>query len=368
MLKYKSKKGRVMEKFQILKDLIKFNTVEDRDNLQIMLYLADYLQKLGFSTKFYEDEYTKKRCLLAHIGNGNELGFVCHTDTIGAGRGWTVSTDELTIAGDKLAGLGICDMKGGIACLLESLAQINFADIKKGLSLYFTYDEEVTFDGIRLFREYGVEFPNNIIMPYATNLRPVYTTKGCIEYNVIINGVEAHSSKLDEGVNAIDKTITFIAELKEFFRNIERDRNPEFAIPNTTLNISQIKGGSAINKVAGDCSLFFDFRTIRAEHHDLIINKIKDMCLKYEAYATIINNILPIVNANESFIKFTETITDKKRAAISLVTEASFIENANCLILGCGPVKMGEPNEYISSFSYETCIDVYKRIIEKMCF
>lgn len=49
---------------------------------------------------------------------------------------------DLKLKGNKLYGLGSCDMKGGIAAMLDCVAKINFSKLKSGMKLYFTYDEE----------------------------------------------------------------------------------------------------------------------------------------------------------------------------------------------------------------------------------
>ena len=38
-------------KYEILKDLVKFNTIKDKENKEIIKYLEEYLLKLGFTTK-----------------------------------------------------------------------------------------------------------------------------------------------------------------------------------------------------------------------------------------------------------------------------------------------------------------------------
>ena len=42
-----------MEKYEILKNLVKFNTIEDKKNKEIMDYIESYLLKLNFKTYRY---------------------------------------------------------------------------------------------------------------------------------------------------------------------------------------------------------------------------------------------------------------------------------------------------------------------------
>ena len=39
-------------------------------------------------------------------------------------------------------------MKGGIAAMLEAISKVNLNKLKYGMKLYFTYDEEINFNGV----------------------------------------------------------------------------------------------------------------------------------------------------------------------------------------------------------------------------
>ena len=41
-----------MEKYKILKDLVRFNTIEDKENKEIIDYIEKYLIGLNFITEF----------------------------------------------------------------------------------------------------------------------------------------------------------------------------------------------------------------------------------------------------------------------------------------------------------------------------
>lgn len=121
-----------MDKYSILRDLIQFNTVFDAQNKSIMEYIDAYLSKLGFRTNYVIDDDTHKLCLVASAGNEAELGFVCHTDTVPLGNAWPdYDAMDLTIDGDKLVGLGICDAKGGMAAVLSAVGNFDWKLPKK---------------------------------------------------------------------------------------------------------------------------------------------------------------------------------------------------------------------------------------------
>jgi len=131
-----------MEKYKILKDLVKFNTIKDKENIGIINYIEKYLKSLEFKTVH------KGKYLIMEKGENVKVGFLGHTDTVDYIDGWKTSPFELKNIDNKLYGLGVADMKGGIAAMLEAVSKIDFLQLKYGIKLFFTYDEEIGFGGI----------------------------------------------------------------------------------------------------------------------------------------------------------------------------------------------------------------------------
>ena len=65
-----------LKKYQILKDLVSFDTINDKENKKIIDYIETYLMGLGFKTEL------KTKVLVMSIGNNPKLGFMGHTDTV----------------------------------------------------------------------------------------------------------------------------------------------------------------------------------------------------------------------------------------------------------------------------------------------
>ena len=152
-----------MKKYKILKDLIGFNTIKDKENSQIINYLEKFLENLNFKTEY------KDKVLIMSIGNDAKLGFLGHTDTVEYIDGWNTNPLAITQIDNKIYGLGVCDMKGGIAAMLDAVSQIDFSKLKYGMKLYFTYDEEIGFKGIRELIDMKCEFPKLMIFGEPTN-------------------------------------------------------------------------------------------------------------------------------------------------------------------------------------------------------
>ena len=162
----------------ILKDLISFNTINDKDNKRINNYLEKYLKKLGFKTEY------KSKCLVMSIGKPI-LSFIGHTDVVPV-----INNNQLnlTIRGNKLIGRGTCDMKGGIAAFVYALSKVNFKKLNKGIRVCFTYDEEIGFKGIKELIKRKTDFCKYSIIGEPTDNFPCVGSKGLLEYELKFKG------------------------------------------------------------------------------------------------------------------------------------------------------------------------------------
>ena len=344
-----------MEQYKILKDLIKYNTIQDKENKNIIEYLEKLLQNLGFRTEY------KGKYLICSIGKEFKLGFLGHTDTVEYTEGWKTNPFELTEIEDKLYGLGACDMKGGIAAMLEAISNINLNKLKYGMKLYFTYDEENNFSGIYDILASREKFPNIMIFGEPTNNKILNGSKGLLEYEVYFKGVKAHSSNPEKGKSAILNAVKFLSELEKFYeKEIKIFVNKNYEIPYTTMNIGLIQGGSAKNSIPDNCYATIDFRIADNEHISKIEEKIEKLSKKYECMAKIIENIEPFI-CEIDFL-------NKKPETANFITEASFLKNVpKKTILGTGPVTAHEVNEYITEESYKKLVKQYQEMILKIC-
>lgn len=341
-----------MENYKILKDLVAFNTIKDKENKEIINYIESYLKKLGFKTEY------KTKDLVMSIGKSPKIGFLGHTDTVEYIDDFK-NPFKLIVKDKYLYGLGACDMKGGIAAMLEAVAQIDFSKLKNGMKLYFTYDEEISFGGVNELVKNNEKFPEIMIFGEPTN-NEIYTGhKGVIEYEIKFKGLKAHSSNPAKGISANMNAVNFLYELNDFYNNkIKIEEEPAYEIPYTTMNVGTIHGGSAKNSVPAYCEISIDFRIANKKHIEKITKKIEELAIKYKAKADIIELVEP-------FVDIIDFLPEAKTT--NFLTEASKIPDSKRIILGTGPVTAHEVNEHISTDSYKKLIKQYKELIKKVC-
>ena len=341
-----------MNEIDILKILVQYNTVEDKENQKILAYIEEYLKLLGFTIQ------KKEKYLIMSIGKKPILGFIGHSDTVNYINGWSTNPFDVTVKDDNIYGVGVCDMKGGIAAFLQALAEIDLNTLKRGIKVYITYDEEIAFSGIKDILKNHEQFPEYIIVGEPTDNQIITGCKGLLAVRIKTKGKKVHSSTPDKGESANLKMIELINELQNFYeKEIKVERNDNYEVNYTTMNIGLINGGNSINSVSDKCESFIDFRIAKEEHIETIKQKINELSDKYKADVYYEIEIQPFFNK----IDFLE---DEKTA--NFMTEASWVKGKR-MILGPGPVTAHEINEHITKKSLRLLVEQYKELIEKIC-
>lgn len=341
----------IMEKYQILKELVKFNTIKDKDNKNILDYIENILKEKGFKVDL------KGKNLIMSYGKNPTFGFLGHTDTVEYIDGWNTDPFILTEKGNKLYGLGSCDMKGGISAILDAILSIDLTQIKNGIKLYFTYDEEIGFSGIYDLVKNKEKFPDFMLFGEPTNNEILIGEKGLLECDLFFYGIKAHSSNPDKGKSANLNAVRFLSELEKYYlKNIKNEINLNYEIPYTTMNLGILQGGSAKNSIPAECYATLDFRLVESEHSKMILNKMEELCNKYDCKYKVIELIEPFIN----HVDF-----ENNGKTANFMTEASFINCNTKIILGVGPVTAHEINEHIDKQSYDKLVEQYKSLIKK---
>ena len=248
-----------MDAKELTKTLIGYNTVSTRSNVAVTDFLTETLESVDCEVE--RVEYTDAAGVLKVnlIGRkGRETGergvaLLGHIDTVPA-IGWSENPFEARIADGKMYGRGSCDMKGSVACMIETASRYEASDLDAPLYVVITADEEVGYLGARavaekseMFQKYG--FPRYGVVGEPTELHAVYAHKGVVRFTVTATGRAAHSST-GEGDNANLKLIPFLSEMRDIYHELTTDTryfNDEFSPPFTDWNITLSDGECTAN-------------------------------------------------------------------------------------------------------------------------
>lgn len=252
---------------EILERLIAFDTTSRNSNLALIAWVESYLHARGVeSTRATSPDGTKAN-LYARIGPDAEGGVILsgHTDVVPVdGQPWSSDPWVLTRREDKLYGRGVADMKSFVALALAHVDEARAAPLQRPIWLAFSYDEEVGCVGARhlIAAMRGIPAPSAVIVGEPTSMRVLSGHKGIETFSVAVEGLEAHSSQVQQGVSAIMEALPLLQLIADMGCEAEvgSPEHAAFSPPQATMTIGVIEGGTAANILARRCEFVWDLR------------------------------------------------------------------------------------------------------------
>jgi glutamate carboxypeptidase len=173
----------------------------------------------------------------------------------------TLATMPCRIAGDRMTGPGVLDMKSGIALMLHSIAALKEwqGELPRPVTVLLVSDEEVGSDSSRAITESLAKKVAAVLV-----LEPSYGLEGAVktarkgvgEYQVKVTGKAAHAGlDFQKGVNAIVELARQIEKITDF-TDLKRG---------LTVNVGIVSGGSRTNVVPAEATAQVDVRIARLQ-------------------------------------------------------------------------------------------------------
>ncbi len=349
---------------RILKDIIQINSIVGHEG-EIAEYLKNELENLGINCELHEVEPGRPN-VYANITSKQltrRIHFNGHIDTVPA-IGWDNDPFNPIIADGKLYGLGSCDMKAGIACILNMLRAFVESDypLEGELSFSGVIDEEGYSKGAKALLQTDYSKVDAIVIaePYPGNEQkpiPLGET-GKILYEINVHGKAAHGFSPHLGINAIEELGKILANLNK----LPLQKHPKFGTG--SYSTLKIEGGyetyavvvpvfarAEINRllVPGETS-----RTAISDMEELIeslnLNASVEVQTKPPTYQPY------IISKEDPIIQIFDTIyheimgSPPKYGYVNGVDDANvFMGEGNipCLLLGPPPEMAHQKNEYV---------------------
>ncbi len=188
------------------------------------------------------------------VGSGERVVIAGHLDTVPA-------ADNLAarFEGDRLYGLGACDMKGGVAVGLRLAATVT-APVRD--VTYLFYDNEEVAAELNGLGRLSRNHPDWLAADFAVLMEPSNAgveagCQGTLRVEVTTRGVRAHSARPWKGENAIHAAGEVMTRLAAYV-----PRRPE--IDGLTyregLSAVGVRGGVAGNVIPDECVVTVNYR------------------------------------------------------------------------------------------------------------
>jgi acetylornithine deacetylase len=377
-----------MTALDLVKELIAFDTTSRDSNLALIDYAQGLLEKAGARCRRSYDASGKKANLFATLGPDGDGGYVLsgHTDVVPVdGQDWSSDPFKPEVRGGLLYGRGACDMKGFVGTALALLPEIAKAKLKRPLHFALSYDEEVGCVGVKgLLDDLKAQNlkPALAIIGEPTLMKIVGAHKGGAKLVTRCCGREAHSSGPEKGANAVMMAGEFVTLLGSVWDELRADADPRFDPPHSTVQATVIHGGTAVNILAREAEVTWEYRCLPDRDAGAIVELIKaragaDILPKYRARAadaaleTAYHAQYPglVMDEESPALVLARELTGANQVeAVAYGTEAGHFQQAGIPAVICGPGSIDQAHradEFCALSELDACEAFLRKVIAK---
>ncbi len=389
--------------------------------------IAAWLAERGFEVRLVGADPTRPSVLARRrgTGRGRTLMLAGHLDTVGGGGSGADASGRAPEAdgaagdpmadaaggarSDRVVGRGAYDMAGGLAAAMVAAAAAP-GDLAGDILLAFAADEEfgsvgmeellaaIDADASAPDASASVEHtaasdgraaasgggavtparragrPSGAVVLEPTDLEVTVAHRGFAWYRVEYEGVAAHGSQPELGVDAVQRALDGLVALRELGRDLgARSRHP--LLGTASARVATIEGGTDAATVADRCVLVVELRTLpgdpdpgaevarvlAASGPSRIVPLVARPAMESATDAAIARSVLRAV----------EEITRAPavRRGDPWWTDAGLIDEAGIPVVLVGPEGGGAhaDEEWVSVASLETLTAVIGRVIVDFC-
>lgn len=378
-----------MSVVDITAELVRFDSVSSRSNIEVTDHVEGLLGQLGCEIErvdYDDSKGVRKGNVIGKLGpsrgesRDGGMGYFCHTDVVPADN-WALDHGpfEPTVKNGKLYGRGSCDMKGSLACALTAAAAVDRNSLTSPLYIVATADEEVGMVGAKqvaarseLFREM-VEGQTRGIIGEPTLLEVVYAHKGGCVITVTSRGRAAHSSTR-EGINANLAMIPFLSAMKELHDETVADKrwqNPEFDPPTLCWNIGINDHTRAINITPPQSVCTVYFRKMPGINVQPLIDRVQEAAGRCGVEANVVHYGDPLyVDPKSAYVREVVDLAGVSAPrTVSYGTDGAMLGALKQLVvIGPGSIAQAHTHdEWIDLAQLDQGVELYRRMMHQWC-
>ncbi|MCX6047048.1 MAG: M20/M25/M40 family metallo-hydrolase, partial [Chloroflexi bacterium] len=248
----------------LLRDLVAIDSVnpdlvpDAAGESGIARYVADWLTRAGLEVEIEEVAPGRPNVIgiARGTGGGRSLMLNAHMDTVGVGG--MERPHEPFVDGKRLYGRGAYDMKGGLAVAMVAAAQAKQQQLRGDVIVTAVCDEEYASIGTEaIVKRWRADAA---IVTEPTELQICVAHKGFVWLQVTTEGVAAHGSRPDLGVDAIAKMGHVLVALEKLDQEL-RAQPTHPLLKSGSLHASLIRGGQELSSYPERCVVDVERRT-----------------------------------------------------------------------------------------------------------
>lgn len=361
----------------ILRDLIAINSTNPSlvpggaGESDIARYIAEKLRAMGIDAVIEEAAPGRTNVIGVIDGPGPSLMLCGHSDTVGV-EGMSAPFDPVERDG-RMYGRGSQDMKGGVAAILGCARQlVAQRERKRKVVIAIVADEEYMSIGAEsLVKTWSADAA---VIAEPTDLMIGIGHKGFEWVEIVTEGVAAHGSRADDGVDAIAHMGRVLTRFEELDRSFHARAHPLLGRP--SLHASLISGGRELSTYPDRCTLHVERRTVEGEPAEIlreeseaILDALRADDPKFRATAKFLFTRSPYVTPREHPLPdVLRQITKKETGAMTFWTDAAILGGAGIptVVFGPGGAGLHGIDEYVRIDEVHACRDALVRLANEL--
>lgn len=375
----------------IFEQVMLFDTVSSRPNIDLMLYVQSVLAEAGIASLLIPDAEGGKANLFATTGPAGIGGVMLsgHTDVVPVeGQIWTVPPFALTEMDGRYYGRGAADMKGFVACAVAAMVDAAQRPLKVPLHLALSYDEEIGCMGVRslidLLAASPVQ-PRFCIVGEPTGMQVATGHKGKIALRATCIGREGHSALAPMALNALHLAADFVNAIRTLQARVAESglTDGDYDVPYTTLHVGKLNGGVQVNIVPNTAVIDFEIRSLAGEDTDALIAAVQaaaeaiiaPLRADFPEAAIRIERLWDYPGlgtaSDAAVVNFVKSLTGANGTIkVAFGTEGGLFDaRLGIPTVICGPGSMAQghkPDEYVSIEQMARCQDMMAALIARL--
>lgn len=377
-----------MDVVALTRELVSHNTVSHLSNAPLANRLLELIEALGFipEQQLMPDRPGVLKLNLigrrASVDGRFEGGLLLagHMDTVPF-RPDQKATLAPSQEGSLLYGRGTCDMKGGIAAMLEAAARFKDQPLKQPLTLAFTCEEEIGCLGAKALLNASLIKAQHAIIGEPTSLTPKRMHKGYYGLEFTIQGRAAHSSDPSKGVSAIKGAMRAILAIEALEQRLTQlpGATPKgsFHPDHATLNVGVLNAGVARNVIPEQAVFTVEIRPLPGQDMQQFMQQLEKVVTQTAGLVgcsvssrRVTTDDAMLTDAQAPIVKFLEAWSGTPAGSISFSTEGKEFNKLGMqsVIFGPGSIdKAHQEDEFVPLEELGRAADAYAAAIETFC-
>ena len=326
-------------------------------------FVASWLRDAGCEVTVVESVEGRPSVvgLVRGSGGGRSLMLNAHMDTVGAGA---MESPFTPIAREGLIyGRGAYDMKASLAAIMQTAQRARSLRLAGDLVVAAVADEEVASVGTSaVLREFRADAG---IVTEPTELRLCLAHKGFVWLEIETEGVAAHGSRADLGVDAIGGMGAILTGVMELDRRLRAGASHPL-LGTGTIHCSLIEGGTEMSTYPARCVVKLERRTVPGETAESCIRELSGLGL---ARVLLDRGSSEVAADHDVAAAVSAAAGGPEAVGVAYWMDMALMNGAGIPTVAFGPSGEGAHAdvEWVALDSVARCVEVYVTAARTLC-